>query len=214
MSDGLTAAHDGPPMRGSRLSRALGRAALRLAGWRIEGVVPRLPRFVVIVAPHTSNWDFLVGVAAMFALGLRVHFLGKHTLFRGPLGPVMRWLGGEPVDRAAPDGVVEGVVARIAASRRYLLALSPEGTRRRIARWRTGFHRIASAAGIPIVPVWLDWSRRVVGIGEPMMPTADRDADIVALRAHYRSEMGRFPERYAEHEPPGALAGEARDAGP
>ena len=206
MSDGLTLAEQGPPLRGTRLSRALGRAALRLAGWRIEGEVPRLPRFVIIVAPHTSNWDFLVGVAAMFALSLRVHVLGKHPLFRGPLGPVMRWLGGEPVDREAPDGVVEGVVARIGSSPRYLLALSPEGTRRPIARWRTGFHRIAGAAAIPIVPVWLDWSRHVIGIGEPMMPSADRDADIAALRAHYRSGMGRFPERYVEQEPPAALA--------
>lgn len=188
----------GPPMRFGRRTRAFGRLVLRLAGWRIEGGLPAERRFVVIVAPHTSNWDFVVGVFAMFALGVGVHFIGKHTLFRGPLGPVMRWLGGTPVDRSASRGTVQQAAAEIRARDAYVLALSPEGTRRRVVEWKRGFYHIAVAAHVPVLAVWLDYSRRVVGIGAPVHPTGDADADIARLRAFYHAGMARYPAKYAE----------------
>jgi 1-acyl-sn-glycerol-3-phosphate acyltransferase len=187
-----------PPERGARLSRALARGALRLAGWRIVGDMPMLPRFVVIVAPHTSNWDFPLGVAAMFALDLRVSWLGKDSLFRGPLGPVLRSLGGVPVNRAARGGIVVQVVDAFRTHPRFVLALSPEGTRRRVESWRTGFHSIARGAGVPIVPAWLDHARREIGIGEPITPSDDLEADMARLRRAFRSEMARHPSKYAE----------------
>ena len=183
------------PRRGSRILQAGGRALLRLCGWRIEGALPELDKFVVIVAPHTSNWDFPIGVLAMFALDLRGHWIGKHTLFRGPMGTLMRALGGEPVDRGAPGDLVEQVAARIRGASRYVLGISPEGTRG--ARpWKTGFHRIARAAGIPVVPAWIDYSRRVVGLGAPVALTEDVDADLARLGAHFHPGMALRPAQY------------------
>ena len=178
----------------STIGMILGRSALALAGWRIVGVAPPLPRFVAIVAPHSSNWDFFVGLAARFALGLDVHWLGKHTLFRWPLGPILLRLGGRPVRRDAPEGAVAAAAAMMCAEPRFVLALAPEGTRRRVAQWRTGFYRIAESAGVPIVPVAMDWSRREITLGEPLTPTGDLAADLAALQARYRPEMARYPE--------------------
>ena len=191
----MPVAHDDYPRRRSALLQRLGRLGLALVGWRVEGTMPAIPRFIVVVAPHTSNWDFPLGVLAMFALDLRAHWLGKHTLFRGPLGALMRALGGEPVDRSQPGDVVEQVAARIREADMYVLGLAPEGTRR--ARpWKTGFHRIAVAAGVPVVPAWIDYSRRTIGIGAPVTMTGELEHDLTRLGAHYEARMARYPEQY------------------
>ena len=174
---------------GHRLRRAFGRALLRVTGWRIEGDVPTDPKFVAIVAPHTSNWDFLIGVIAMFALDLRVRWLGKHSLFRWPLGPLLRSLGGRPVRRDTAHGVVGDIADAIRAEPEFILALAPEGTRRHVDAWRTGFYHIARQANIPIVPVTLDWGRREITIDPPVHPSGDMARDIERLRARYKSEM-------------------------
>jgi 1-acyl-sn-glycerol-3-phosphate acyltransferase len=174
----------------------VGRAMLRAMRWRIEGDVPHEPKFVVIFAPHTSNWDFAVGIAGMFALDLKVHWFGKHTLFRWPLGPLLRLLGGRPVRRDLSEGVVAEAARVLRAERQFILALAPEGTRRRVPQWRTGFYRIAEAAQTPIVPVRLDWSRREVFIGAPMLPSGDMSRDIAALQSNYRAEMARHPAQF------------------
>jgi 1-acyl-sn-glycerol-3-phosphate acyltransferase len=180
-------------MRRRPVLRRIARWALRAAGWRIVSEVPPLPKFVAVVAPHTSNWDFFLGIATIFALDLDVRWLGKHTIFRGPVGTLLRRLGGRPVRRTAPEGVVAEAAAAIQAEPEFILGLAPEGTRSKVDHWRTGFYRIAEAAGVPIVPVWFDWSRREIGIGEPMTPTGDLAADVAALQAVYRPEMGRHP---------------------
>jgi 1-acyl-sn-glycerol-3-phosphate acyltransferase len=185
-----------PHRIGNPARRALGRFVLRIAGWTIAGDVPAEPKFVAILAPHTSNWDFFIGVAAMFALDLRVRWLGKHTLFRWPLGRLLRALGGQPVRRDAPQGVVAEVADAIRAEPRFILALAPEGTRRRVAEWRTGFYRIAERAGVPIVPVTLDWGHREIAIGEPEYPTGNATRDIDRLRARYRADMALRPEAF------------------
>ena len=184
------------PRRGWSRLQAIGRAALRVAGWRIVGDVPREPKFVIIVAPHTSNWDFIVGVLAMFALDLDIHWFGKHSLFRWPLGALLRRLGGRPVRRDTPEGVVAEVADAVRAAPDFILALAPEGTRRRVTQWRTGFYRIAERAGVPVVPVWLDWGRREVGIGKPMRPTGNLAADLRTLQALYRADMARRREGF------------------
>jgi 1-acyl-sn-glycerol-3-phosphate acyltransferase len=183
----------GYPRRGWSLLRVLGRAALRVSGWRIVGELPRLPKFIIVVAPHTSNWDFPVGVAAMFALDLDVHWFGKDTLFRPPAGVIMRALGGRPVRRESPEGVVREMAAIVNAEPQFLLALAPEGTRKKVTTWRTGFYRIAEATGIPIVPVWFDWSRREIGIGEPVYAMGHLERDVAAIKSLYRPEMARYP---------------------
>lgn len=179
------------PRTGGTLSRVLGRVALRAMGWRIDGGMPNLAKFVIIVAPHTSNWDFPVGLAAKFALRLRVTFLGKHTLFRFPLGLLMRALGGMPVDRSASHDLVSQIVSEFGKRRELVLVVAPEGTRRKVERWKTGFYHIARGANVPIVPVALDWGTRAVRIGAPVMPDGGADRDIERLQQWYAGTRGR-----------------------
>jgi 1-acyl-sn-glycerol-3-phosphate acyltransferase len=180
------------PRRGWRLGRWIGRAVFRAAGWSFPGSIPDIPKAVVIVAPHTSNWDFVIGAAAMLAMDLDARFLGKHTLFKGPLGSLMRALGGIPVDRGVGgSGVVDDMVARFEAADRLILALAPEGTRKAVDHWKTGFHRIALAAGVPIVATALDWGRRQIRFGEPFMATQDAAADVAELQLFFADVSGR-----------------------
>lgn len=181
------------PRRGSAAIRSLGRLVLRLLGWRVEGVIPDLPKFVIAVAPHTSNWDFVVGVAAMFALDLDLAFLGKHTLFRGPLAPVLRWMGGIPVDRSSPHGVVSESARAFQHVDRRILALAPEGTRKGASRFRSGFLHIARAAHVPVVLAALDYEARVVRIGPQVEPSEDVDADLRRIEAHFAAVKGKRP---------------------
>jgi 1-acyl-sn-glycerol-3-phosphate acyltransferase len=187
---------DAVARRGNALSRGISRLAMRLTGWRIGGEFPNLPQFVVIVAPHTSNWDFFVGVMAMFAIGFRGTFLGKHTVFRWPVGLIMRWLGGVPVDRASSHNVVQQTIDYFHSRPQMLLALSPEGTRRKLPAWRTGFWYVAQGAGVPIVPVAFDYPAKRVVIFPPIQPGDDIDADIATLRAHFDARMAKRPEQY------------------
>lgn len=173
------------PRRGGPLRAAIGRLILRCTGWRLEGNLPDQAKLVIIAAPHSSNWDFILGIALVFAMRLDVRFIGKTELFRGPLGGLMRWLGGIPVDRRRPEGVVNDAVAGFAARTGMLLALAPEGTRKPVERWKSGFYRIAVKAGVPIVPGYFDNARRRVGFGDAVVPTGDADADLAKLRAFY-----------------------------
>ena len=185
---------DALPASGGPLTRALGRWGLARLGWRIDGALPNIPQAVVIVAPHTSNWDFVIGIAAKFALGLRAAWLGKHTLFRPPFGGLMRWLGGIPVDRTKPQDMVAQSVSRFAEQERLLLAVSPEGTRKAVPRWKSGFYHIARGAGVPIIPVAFDWTRHALAIGPAFTTTGDIDADLDALAAFFASARGRRGE--------------------
>lgn len=168
---------------------------MRLFGWRMTGSLPDIPRMVLIAAPHTSNWDFLVGVGAMYSAGFRVSFLGKHTLFRPPLGWIMRWLGGRPVDRASTRGMVAETVAQMQASDRFILALAPEGTRKRVVRWKTGFWQVAKAAGLPIVLGFFDYGTRTVGFG-PIVWPGELDQDLSTIQSYYRTRTPRHPELF------------------
>jgi 1-acyl-sn-glycerol-3-phosphate acyltransferase len=189
------------PRRHAPLLRRLGVRALRASGWRVEGNLPDLPRMVVVVAPHTSNWDFAVGLMAMFALDLAPQWLGKHTIFRPPLGGVLRRLGGIPVRRhgGGPSGREGSVAAVVEEFRRrdaMVLALAPEGTRRRVGAWKSGWYAIAAGAGVPVVPAWIDWSRRVVGFGAAVPAEGGAERLEARLRACYRPEMARRPDRF------------------
>jgi 1-acyl-sn-glycerol-3-phosphate acyltransferase len=194
----MTDAGLGCPRRGSALTRALSRGLLRLVRWRIVGQLPDQPRFVLIVAPHTSNWDFIIGVLSMFAVGIRLNWLGKHTIFRFPIAGILRWLGGEPVDRTTSHGVVEAAVERFRSRPQWVLGLAPEGTRKRVDAWKSGFYRIALGAGVPILTVAFDYSRRVTDLGSLYWPTGDQDADLRATRGRYNKGMARHPDAFVE----------------
>jgi len=173
------------PRRGGAITRALGRAMLAAMRFRLEGEVPDLPKFVVAVAPHTSNWDFVVGMATMFALDLKLSFLGKHTLFRGPFAPMLRWMGGIAVDRSHPEGVIDQAVAAFAEKDQCVLAIAPEGTRRRVAHFKSGFLRIAQGAHVPVLLASLDFGRRRVVLGPLAQTTGDVAADIARIEAYF-----------------------------
>jgi 1-acyl-sn-glycerol-3-phosphate acyltransferase len=162
----------------------------------VVGQLPDEPRFVLIVAPHTSNWDFIIGVLSMFATGIRLSWLGKHTIFRFPVTGILRWLGGEPVDRGAHQGHVDIAVQRFRTRPQWVLGLAPEGTRRLVREWKLGFYHIAVGAGVPILTVAFDFSRRVTDLGTLYHPTGDSDADLKAIRARYHKGMARHPEAF------------------
>lgn len=184
------------PRSGTPFTRGLARLALRAIGWRIEGQFPDIPKFMIIVAPHTSNWDFVVGILVKAALGVRASFLGKDTLFRGPLGLLMRWLGGIPVYRHAPRNVVEQTVAFVQAHDRIVLVLSPEGTRKKLPAWRSGFHYVARGAGLPILPAALDYSTRTARLFPLYEARATVDEDLAALTPLFNARMAYRPEQY------------------
>lgn len=173
--------------------RAIGRTVLRLLGWRVEGEIPDEPKFVIAVAPHTSNWDFIVGVAAMFAMDLKLAFLGKHTLFRGPMGVVMRWLGGIPVDRSSPHGVVGDAIAEFERCDARLLAIAPQGTRKPTRRFKSGFLHIARGARVPILLATLDWGAHAVRMGPLFEQGDDPEEDLRRVEAFFAGVRGRKP---------------------
>jgi 1-acyl-sn-glycerol-3-phosphate acyltransferase len=175
----------------SRLCLAL----LRLVGWRLEVVWPPGPRGLLVVYPHTSNWDFILGVLARGALGLPLAWVGKHTLFRWPLAPVLRWLGGIPVDRATPGRLVEQLADELRRSEWMWLALAPEGTRRRLEHWRSGFYRLARAAEVPLGLAFIDFGDRRIGVAQYLSLTGDEDADMERIRAAYQGVRGLYPEK-------------------
>lgn len=179
------------PRRGNRAARAFGRWVLALLGWEIEGEIPNLPKLVIAVAPHTSNWDFVVGIATMFALDLRLTFLGKHTLFRGPFDAILRWMGGIPVDRSSAHGVVGDSVRAFEHAERLVLAIAPEGTRKGAARFHSGFLHIASGAGVPVLLASLDYAARRVRLGPLFQPTADAEADRRKIEVHFAGVRGK-----------------------
>ncbi len=184
------------PRRGGALTRAVGHLMLGLLGWRVEGTLPDRRKIVAIVAPHSSNLDFLIAIGLVFTWNLRVRYIGKKELFRFPLGPIMRWLGGIPIDRKNPRGVIDQVVAEIDRSDQILLGIAPEGTRTQGVRWKSGFYWMATRSEAAIMPVCLDWSRRVIGILPPVEPSGDAKADlarIVGIFAQFpRKDGGRI----------------------
>lgn len=135
----------------------------------------------------------------MFGFGLQMNWLGKHTLFRFPVAGLLKWMGGEPINRSATKGFVEEAIERFRQRPHWVLGISPEGTRKRAGTWKTGFHRIALGAGVPIVPVTIDYSRKVLALHPPFFPTPDFRADERILRQNFHKAMARFPENYAEN---------------
>lgn len=186
------------PKWGNRLTRILGRLVLGMGGIRWVGPLPNLKKFVMIGAPHTSNWDFVYGMALLMALGVRVNWIGKHTIFRPPFGGIMRWLGGVPVDRERTAGLVEQVCEAMAAADKMIIGLAPEGTRKPVDRWKSGFYRIAVGAGVPIVIGVIDFGNRELRADAVFEPTGDADADMAAIREHYRGVKGKRPDFFVE----------------
>ena len=177
----------------SRIVRWLLIAIYRLRGWHVEGNVPPVPKFILIGAPHTSNWDFAVFLGAIDELGVQPSYIGKHSLFRWPMGRFFTDMGGIPIDRTKSHNYVVAVADAIAKRDRIALVIAPEGSRHPERHWRSGFYHIAMRAGVPIVPAWIDRKRRRVGLGAPITPSGDYEADLAKIAAFYRANIPGHP---------------------
>lgn len=191
MSERVPALPPQAPRTHGPIGRWFGRSVLALGGWRIVGQFPDVPRLVLLAAPHSSAWDAVWGLAAKLALGVDITFMAKAELFRGPLGWLLRRLGGIPVDRSAARGAVEQAAAKIRASERMWFVLAPEGTRRRVEHWKSGFWHIARAAEVPVFCAWFHYPDRTIGLGETFHMTPDREADMARIRTYYRPYVGK-----------------------
>jgi 1-acyl-sn-glycerol-3-phosphate acyltransferase len=180
------------------LKKRLATWFLKLAGWTPEGEVPAARSYVLIAAPHTTNWDLLYFLAHAWAFGVRVSWMGKHTLFRGPMGPVMRWLGGVPVRRDRAGGMVGQLSEAFATQPGLVVTVPPEGTRAYVAHWKSGFYQIARTARVPIVMGYLDYARKRGGLGPALIPTDDVVNDMDEIRAFYADKQGLYPDRFGE----------------
>jgi 1-acyl-sn-glycerol-3-phosphate acyltransferase len=178
--------------------RRVGTLGLRLLGWRVRGELPDVAKFIIIVAPHTSNWDFAVGFLAYLALELDASWFGKASIFAWPFGPILRRFGGLPIRRGASENVVDRSIAESRMRSRFVLALAPEGTRRRVRTWRSGFYYIALGAGLPIVTVALDFAKREIEVGPAFQATGDYAADIARLLERFERVAGKHPALYGQ----------------
>ena len=168
---------------------------LKVIGWKVTFSLPPCDKYVLVGAPHTSNWDFPLGLLAMCAVGLRFNWVGKHTLFKGPLGPLMRLIGGIPVDRRDSVGFLKKVIDIFASRDQFVLAIAPEGTRSLTKQWKAGFYHIALAAKVPIALGFIDYPRKRIGIDRLFEPSGDIEADFEIFRDYYKDKIGIRSEK-------------------
>jgi 1-acyl-sn-glycerol-3-phosphate acyltransferase len=182
-------------MQKQQASQRIGHAIAAAAGWRVQIQQSPPARCVVVGAPHTSGWDLPLTLLMMLSAGLKLRWIGKDTLFRGPVGWLLRRLGGIPVNRRSRENFVDQMVAAFGANEPLMVAILPEGTRRNAQYWKTGFYYIALGAGVPIVLGYADYRRRVVGLGPVFQPTGDIQADFEIIRAFYTHITGKHAKR-------------------
>lgn len=171
---------------------------MKLTGWEPEGKAPEARKFVLLAAPHTSNWDlpYLLALATVF--GIRVSWIGKHTLFVGPMGPIMRFFGGISIDRRKRSNMVAQMAEAFEKADYLALTVPPEGTRSRVPHWKSGFYHIAREANVPIVLGFLDYKRRRGGFGPEIIPTGDIKADMDRIREFYKDKIAKYPEKFGD----------------
>jgi 1-acyl-sn-glycerol-3-phosphate acyltransferase len=187
--------YDDAPGWPARLVRRLLIALYKWGGWTSVGTVPEPQRFVLVAAPHTSNWDFPYFLGVTHMLSIRTHFMAKSSLFRWPMGGFMRQVGGVRLDRATAKDTVQQMIDEFARRDEFVLAIAPEGTRGAVEKWRTGFYQIALGAGVPIVCGFMDYPTRTSGLGPVILPTGDYEADMAPAFDFYRDVTGKHPSR-------------------
>jgi 1-acyl-sn-glycerol-3-phosphate acyltransferase len=179
----------------SRVFHHLATFMMRRVGWHVDGELPDLPKYVLIGAPHTSNWDFVLFLGVIFSLRANVRFMGKAEIFRFPVGWFFRYCGGIPVDRKKSTGLVEQMVDACTKSDKFILTITPEGTRHHVQEWKRGFYHIAKSAGIPIVLAVVDGRHKTVRIGQVFHPTEEMEADMKVIQGFFAGVVGIHPRR-------------------
>jgi 1-acyl-sn-glycerol-3-phosphate acyltransferase len=179
----------------SHVLRFLSNSTMKALGWRVKGKLPNLPKYIIIGAPHTSSWDFLLFLGVIFRLKANVRFMGKAELFRNLFGWFFYWSGGIPVDRSKSVGLVEQMVDACEKADNFILTIAPEGTRHGVKEWKRGFYHIAKGAGIPIVMAKVDGRHKTMRVGEMFYPTEDMEADMKAIQDAFKGMTGVKPPR-------------------
>lgn len=168
---------------------------LKIWGWRIVGQPPpELKKYLFIIAPHTSNLDFFIGVFTRGIIGFKAGFLAKSDLFKPPMGWILKWMGGYPVDRSKSTHLVDQVAELYARHENLILTITPEGTRKKVEKWRTGFYYMALEAGVPLLPAVFDWGKKEVRFAEPYYPSGDYEKDLPEIKAIFEGATGKHGE--------------------
>lgn len=187
------------PKRGNRFAPSIASALLKGAGWRTVGEIPNIPQAVVLALPHTSNVDGIYAIPSLFALDLKISIMGKHTLFKVPVfAQLLKWLGVIPIDRGNKGSVLQASIDKFKTGKPLFLGLAPEGTRQYTKDWKTGFYYLAVGAGVPILPIAMDYKTREIRFMSPIYPTGDIEADLPKIYAQYRGVVPRHPERLSQ----------------
>jgi len=173
------------PKRGNKTTRWLGQATLALFGWQIVGQAPNLPKFVTIGVPHTSNWDFPLAMLLFITLGLRISWMGKDSFVNGPGKRIWHWMGGVPINRRSAHGVVDQMIDAFNHQDKFILGITPEGTRSKVSQWKFGFYHIAQGANVPIFPVEIDSRHKQLKLHPVFVPSGELAADLPKMQALY-----------------------------
>lgn len=171
---------------------------LKIIGWKITGEMPvGLKKCILIAAPHTSGWDFLIGRAGFYSLGIRkIKFLIKQEMFKFPLGFFIKSMGAIPVDRSRNTNAINAISKMFAENENFLLMITPEGTRKYTTNWKKGFYYIAETAGVPIVLTFVDYAKKEGGIGPTLYPSGNYEEDFKIITDFYKSKTARYPENF------------------
>lgn len=172
--------------------------ALKLTGWKRVGRLPEEDKYVIIAAPHTTNWDMPITLALAFAYGIKIYWVGKDSLFKFPFKTIMRFMGGVPVDRSKSNNMVEATIDVFKAHDKLVIAVPPEGTRQQVRYWKTGFYYIARGAEVPIATGFLDYPSKTGGIGPVIYPSGDLEADMAEIKKFYSGITGKYPDQNKE----------------
>ena len=187
------------PKRGNKVAPVIAAALLKAAGWRTVGEIPNIPQAVVLALPHTSNVDGVYAIPGLFALDLKISIMGKHTLFKVPvLAQLLNWIGVVPINRSNKGSVLQASIDRFKTGKPLFLGLSPEGTRDYTEKWKTGFYYLAMGAGVPILPVALDYNTKEIRFMSLVYPTGNMEADLPKIYAQYQGVIPRHPERLSQ----------------
>lgn len=183
------------PRAGNRFTAWIGRTGMRLSGWRFKGEFPDCKKMLIAIAPHTSNWDFFIGLNALLAMRLKLNFFGKDSIFVPPVNGILRRLGGIPIDRSAAHGVVEDIAAKIKQQEKMILAIAPEGTRSKVANWKSGFLTIARKANMPVLLIGFDYEKKQYIVGPMLKVGKDIQQEMQKAQQFYATVQAKFPDK-------------------
>ena len=187
------------PKRGNKIAPVIASALLKVAGWRTVGEIPNIPQAVVLALPHTSNVDGIYAIPSLFALDVKISIMGKHTLFKVPVfAQLLNWIGVIPIDRGNKGSVLQASIDKFKTGKPLFLGLSPEGTRQYTEKWKSGFYYLAVGAGVPILPVAMDYNTKEIRFMSLIYPTGDIAADLPKIYAQYKGVIPRHPERLSQ----------------